>query len=104
MKKYSKIGSLIGLIIGLIMTGILSVSYLGVLGSGGAVLVILIPYLIPFSITMLLLDNPSCSLKTSTDCTVEIIIGMVVTTIIFVLVGYLIGLSIDKIKVRKQID
>ena len=101
MNKYSKRGSSIGLIIALIMTGILSISYTGVFESTGFILIILIPYLIPFSVTMLFLDNSSCSLKTSTDCTGEIVIGMIVTIITFVIIGYLIGLFIDNKKTQK---
>lgn len=94
-------GSILGLIIGLIMTGILGISYMGAFESGGSVLVILIPYLIPFSITMLFIDNPSCSLKTGTDCTGEIVTGMIVATVTFVIIGYLIGLVVDKVKSKK---
>jgi ABC-type transport system involved in Fe-S cluster assembly fused permease/ATPase subunit len=105
-RNYKKLGLKIGLSIGVLMSLMFlfsfSDSFSGLISENKIFfLIILAPFLILYSLFMLVMSNSSCGLKASTDCSSEITIAIIFSLIIFSLVGYFIGFVLEKIRNNK---
>ena len=93
-----KVGVSIGFLMALLFMFSFSGSFANVVSEKFEFLyfIALSPFLAIYSLSMLLISNPSCGLKNSTDCSLEITISVLIFLIIISATGYLIGYLFEK--------
>lgn len=93
-----KVGVSIGVLMSLLFMFSFSGSFADVVSEKFEVLyfIVITPFLAIYSLLMLLMSNSSCSLKSSTDCSLEITISALLILVIFSVAGYIIGYLFEK--------